>query len=82
MIRDKHIGLVKKVEDVKQELDYNKASWVNKHKIIDLNDKSQVILKTFQVVSTKKEEKEAVLVANEFLKDVEPIIISLNKGEV
>ncbi len=64
-------------------LDWQKASWINKHFIIDLQDKATVLLSSlvrFEDDETELEEIENKVV--EFINEVNPIIEKLQKKEV
>ena len=59
------------------ELDHNRVSWIDKHLVIDLQEKAQVLLST--VVNLEEEQVDALEAAQTFLDEVEPILIKLNE---
>jgi len=64
-------------------LDWQKASWINKHFIVDLQDKATVLLSSlvrFEDDETEIEEIENKVV--EFINEVNPIIEKLQNKEV
>jgi len=63
--------------DAIRELDHNRVSWIDKHFIIDLNQKAQVLLES--VSRLENGEKEAAIAAAQaFLTEVAPVIQELN----
>ena len=63
------------------QLDYNKASWIHKHIVIDMEDKCQLILKSL-IVLEGNDLNVAIDTSKEFLEDVESFIELLNNGKV
>ncbi len=62
-----------------EALDHNKVSWVNKHLVIDLNEKATVLLKSVEHFEDDELQK-AINVSQEFLRDIENVISKLNGG--
>ena len=62
-----------------KSLDYNNVSWVNKHLVIDLNEKATVLLKSVEHFEDDELQK-AINVSQEFLRDIENLISKLNGG--
>jgi len=74
-------NLIERLEDAIIQLDYNKASWINKHVVIDLQDKCQLLFKSL-IVLENEDLKITIETTKEFLEDVESFIESLNNGKV
>lgn len=75
-----NLQLVQELENAIEELDYNKVSWIDKHLVIDLNQKAQVLLES--VTRLEEVDKQNALdAAQEFLAEVNPVIEELNNQE-
>ena len=74
-------NLIERLEDAIIQLDYNKASWINKHVVIVLQDKCQLLFKSL-IVLENEDLKITIETTKEFLEDVESFIESLNNGKV
>lgn len=60
------------------ELDHKKVSWIDKHLVIDLQQKSEILYET--ITRLEDEEQETALEsAIEFLNEVQPIIKKINQ---
>jgi hypothetical protein len=76
-----HIDLIKSLESASFELDHEKVSWIDKHLVINLKEKSQVLLES--ITRLEEEEKEhAIVAANEFLTEIKPVIEKLNNERI
>jgi len=73
--------LIKKYEDFIVELDYDKASWIHKHIVIDLRDKCKLIVKSL-VTFEGKELQEVISTAQDMTADIENFINDLNNKKV
>ena len=71
--------LSQKLQDAANELDYSRVSWINKHYIIDLNRKANVLLGSLLRFEDKNEQGAVIEAANNFLITVEPVIAELKK---
>ena len=72
-----NLHVIQELSQVIKELDHDRVSWVDKHFVIDLNQKAQVLLES--VSRLENEEKEAAIVAAKaFLTEVAPVIQELN----
>lgn len=77
---NENLEVISKLQDVIEELDHNRVSWVDKHFVIDLNQKAQVLLES--VSRLENDEKEAAIVAaQEFLTEIKPVISELNNQQ-
>ena len=71
------------LENVITGLDWQKASWINKHFVIDLQDKATVLLSSLIRFEDKpNERREVENTVAEFISEVNPIIKKLNNQEV
>ena len=70
--------LIKQLETARIKLDHNRVSWIDKHLVIDLNQKSTVLINSLIRFKNEPQQKEVSNTANEFLIEVEPIIQHLN----
>jgi len=71
------------LENVRTNLDWQKASWINKHFIIDLQDKATVLLSSLvRFEDNPNELREVENTVAEFISEVNPIIEKLNSQEV
>lgn len=71
------------LENVRVNLNWQKASWINKHFIIDLQDKATVLLSSLvRFEDNPNELKEVENTVAEFISEVNPIIEKLNNQEV
>lgn len=72
------LNLLENLEEAKEELKHEKVSWVDKHFIIDLNQKTNVLIESIK--RFEDEEQETVIEsAQEFLIEVNPIIQKINE---
>ena len=72
------LQIIKELENAIEELDHNKVAWIDKHLVIDLNQKAQVLLGS--VSRLEEAEKEAAIsAAEEFLTEIKSVIQELNK---
>jgi hypothetical protein len=69
-------NLLYELNDAIRELDHNRVSWIDKHFIIDLNQKAQVLLES---VSRLEEDEKglAISAAKAFLTEVAQVISEL-----
>lgn len=72
-------NLLYELNDVIRELDYNRVSWIDKHFIIDLQQKAQVLLESLSRLENGEKEA-ATAAAQAFLIEVAPVISELNKS--
>jgi len=73
---------IQKLENTREQLDYTQVSWINKHFIIDLQDKADVLLNALE---SAKDEKEFYTISNsvdEFVATVQPVILQIEKKEL
>lgn len=70
--------LIQDLQTVRTELDHNRVSWIDKHLVIDLNQKATVLINSLIRFENTPEQKEVMQSANKFLIEVEPIIQHLN----
>ena len=70
--------LIKQIETARIKLDHNHVSWIDKHLVIDLNQKATVLINALIRFEHEPQQKEVINTANEFLIEVEPIIQHLN----
>ena len=70
--------LIKKLQTARNNLDHNRVSWIDKHLVIDLNQKATVLINSLIRFENEPQQKEVINAANEFLIEVEPIIQHLN----
>ncbi|MBS4069086.1 MAG: hypothetical protein KGZ62_10845 [Sulfurimonas sp.] len=81
MSKNENLHVIQELSQVIKELDHDRVSWVDKHFVIDLNQKAQVLLES--VSRLENEEKEAAIVAAKaFLTEVAPVIQELNKQKI
>jgi len=73
--------LIKRLDDAITELDYDKASWIHKHVVIDTKDKCKLLVKSL-ITLEGADLTEVITATNELLTDVEPFIKLLNDGKV
>lgn len=72
-----NLEVIHELSDAIRELDHNRVSWIDKHFIIDLNQKAQVLLES--VSRLESDEKEAAITAAQaFLTEIKPVIQELN----
>lgn len=75
--------LIKQLETARTKLDHNRVSWIDKHLVIDLNQKATVLINALIRFEHEPQQKEVINTAKEFLIEVEPIIQHLNnQGEL
>lgn len=70
--------LITQLEQARRELDHHRVNWVDKHFIIDLNQKATVLINSLIRFENEPQQKEVINAANEFLIKVNPIIQHLN----
>jgi len=70
--------VIKELKNAIEELNHNKVSWIDKHLVIDLQQKSEILYET--ITRLEDEEQETALEsAIEFLNEVQPIIKKINQ---
>jgi len=74
------LDLIKSLENVSSKLDHSKVSWINKHLVIDLNNKADILLESITRLEDSEKEH-AMNAAYDFLDEVRPVIELLNTGE-
>lgn len=74
--------LITRLEQARRELDHNRVSWVDKHLVFDLNQKSTVLINSLIRFENTPKEKEVISSANEFLIEIDPIIQELNTHKI
>lgn len=76
-----NLQVIQELSQAIQELDHNRVSWIDKHFVIDLKQKAQVLLEA--VPRLEADEKEAAIIAaQEFLTEVAPVIQELNNQKI
>jgi hypothetical protein len=70
-------NLLYELNDAIRELDHNRVSWIDKHFIIDLNQKAQVLLESVSRLENNEKEA-AITAAKAFITEVAPVISELN----
>ncbi len=70
--------LISRLQIARRELNHNRVSWIDKHLVIDLNQKATVLINSLIRFENEPQQKEVMQSANEFLIEVEPIIQHLN----
>ena len=71
------------LENTVTGLDWQKASWINKHFVIDLQNKATVLLSSLvRFEDNPKELEETENTVVEFINEVNPIIEKLQNKEV
>ena len=66
------------LENVIEQLESDKVSWINKHFIIELKEKAILLLES--MMRLKDDEQQSVMIEiKEFLTEVKPVIESINK---
>ena len=71
------------LENVITGLDWQKASWINKHFIIDLQDKATVLLSSLaRFKDDSKELKEVENTVTEFINTIQPVIQQIKDEEL
>ena len=70
--------LITQLEQVRRELGHHRVSWIDKHLVIDLNQKATVLINSLIRFENTPEVKEVINTAQEFLIEVNPIIQHLN----
>jgi len=71
--------LSQKLQHTVDELDYGKVSWIDKHYVIDLNRKANILLSSLLRFEDENEQSAVIEAANNFLITVEPVIAELRK---
>lgn len=77
--------LITQLEQVRRELDHHCVSWVDKHLVINLNQKATVLINSLiRFENNTSEQNEVIQSVKEFLIEVNPIIQHLNNqtGEI
>ena len=72
--------LSQQLQNAADKLDYSRASWINKHYVIDLNRKANVLLSSLLRFESENEQGAVIDAANKFLITVEPVILELKKA--
>ena len=73
------IKMIDKLQVARKELDFTKVSWINKHYIIDFEEKATALIQSIAVF--ENEELETVLkTSEEFLNEMKPIIADIKAG--
>jgi hypothetical protein len=81
MMMNNDIKLIASLVNVIKELDHEKVSWIDKHLVIDLNQKAEVLYES--VTRLEADEKQHVVnAANEFLAEIKPVIEKLNNEKI
>ena len=76
-----HINIIKSLKEVANELDHEKVSWIDKHLVINLQQKAEVLYES--VTRLEDDEKQhAVNAANQFLTEIKPVIEKLNNEKI
>ena len=70
--------LISRLQIARRELNHNRVSWIDKHLVIDLNQKATVLINSLIRFENEPQQKEVINAANKFLIEVEPIIQHLN----
>ena len=71
--------LSQKLQDAADKLDYSRVSWIDKHYIIDLNRKANVLLSSLLRFENQQEQGAVIEAVNNFLITVEPVIAMINR---
>lgn len=77
MSENSNLQVIYELSDAIRELDHNRVSWIDKHFIIDLNQKAQVLLESVSRLETNEKEA-AIDAAQAFLTEIKPVIQELN----
>jgi len=77
----RNLELIRELENAIEELDDNRVCWIDKHLIIDLHDKGEVLLHSLITFNDENDEAIAIKGATYFLKEVTPVIEKLNEEE-
>lgn len=76
------LKLIKELSMAINELDHNKVSWIDKHLVIDLQDKGIVLLESLNQNQNEEANTNHIMDAIiEFLTEVKPVIQELKKQE-
>ncbi len=73
------LKIIHDLQNVNKELDHRKVSWIDKHFVIDLKQKSEILLESITRLEDN-EKDEALKSAKEFLTEVKPVILKINTG--
>ncbi len=68
------IDISQQLQHAADELNHQKVSWIDKHYVIDLNQKANVLLSSLLRFGIGQEQAVAIEAAKEFLTEVKPII--------
>ena len=77
--------LISRLQTARRELDHHRVSWVDKHLVIDLNQKATVLINSLiRFENNTPEQNEVIQSVKKFLIEVNPIIQHLNNqtGEI
>lgn len=78
---NENLEVISKLQAAIDELNHEKVAWIFKWQIMDLRDKAIVLLES--VSRLEELEKEAAMeAAQEFIRDVEPVIKELNNQKI
>lgn len=72
-----NLHVIQELSQVIKELDHDRVSWTEKHFVIDLNQKAQVLLESVNRLENGEKEA-ATAAAKAFLTEVAPVIQELN----
>jgi len=73
--------LSQRLENVIEQLESDKVSWIDKHLIIELREKAIILLES--MMRLKDDEQQSVMIEiKEFLTEVKPVIESINQTGV
>lgn len=80
MSKDENLEVILKLQNAIDELDHNRVSWIDKHYVMDLRDKSQVLLESVSRLENGEKEM-AIKAARAFLTEIQPVIQELNNQQ-
>lgn len=75
---NENLHVIQELSQAIRELDHNRVSWIDKHFIIDLSQKTQVLLESVSRLEEQDEKAAAISAAQEFLIEIAPVIQELN----
>lgn len=78
---NENLHVIQELSQAIRELDHNRVSWVDKHFVIDLKQKAQVLLEAVSRLENKEKEA-AINASQEFLIEVAPVIQELNNQKI
>jgi len=73
------IDMIDKLKVAQSELDFTKVSWINKHYIIDFEEKATALIQSIAVFEGAELE-EVLKTSQEFLDEMRPIIADIKAG--